>query len=247
MRIHGLVVSVNYADMLEKSIGLWRDGLFSLTIVTDEQDLKTKKLADQCQALCHQTDVFYAHGAAFNKGAAQQEAWAWVPKEDWVLLFDADVIPPADWKRQLEDAVPCPGLLYGCFRYDEHGQKIKDDTHGYGYFQLFHASDPLAQRDPFFDIDWVHAGNGDSNIMLRWRNAGRLAPPLPLRLTHPGGKSENWFGRGKHAEFQRMQAERARRGGGWKSVEGERIKTRESGAESSASAEPSEARSGVSS
>lgn len=247
MKIHGLVVSVNYADLLIHSIGLWMQGLDSLTVVTDLEDAETVRLAAVYDCRRYSTAAFYRNGAAFNKGLAQQEAWQFVPKDDWILLIDADVIPPTDWKQQLELSDLLPGALYGCFRYDEHGRKIKDDTHGYGYFQLFHASDPLAQRDPFFDIDWTHAGNGDSNIMLRWKNAGRLAPPLPMRLTHPGGKSENWFGRGKHAEFQRMQAERARRGGGWKSLEGERIKTEAKRAESAASAEPVAVRSGVSS
>lgn len=228
MKIHGLVVSVNYADLLVPGIGLWMGGLDSLTVVTDLNDDDTVALAIAMGhgATVFRTDAFYRNGAAFNKGLAQQEAWHLVPKDDWILLIDADVIPPIAWRQRLEALRPEPGWLYGCFRFDEHGCKIADDTHGYGYFQLFHSSDPLAQRDPFFDVDWVHAGNGDSNIMLRWRNAGRLAHPLPLRLTHPGGKSENWFGRGKHEEFRRMQADRARRGGGWKSVEGERITSR---------------------
>lgn len=224
MRIHGLVVSVNYHDLLEKSIELWVAGLDSLTVVTDLQDDNSAWLAIKHVATVFRTDAFYRDGAAFNKGLSQQEAWGAVPKRDWLLLIDADVIPPADWKQQLEACNLQPGWLYGCFRYDEHGRKLKDDSHGYGYFQLFHSSDPLAQVMPFFDIYWIHAGNADSNIMLRWRNAGRLAPPLPLKLTHPGGKSENWFGRGKREEFEAMQKERMRRGGGWASLEGERIK-----------------------
>jgi hypothetical protein len=224
MKIHGMTVCVDYADMLEKSIGAWMSGLESLMIVTSTRDYDTPTLAMVKGADFVRTNSFYLDGAAFNKGRAQQEAWPSVPKDDWLLLFDADIVPPADWRLQLEALPLNPGYLYGCFRYDEHGVRIKDDSHGYGYFQLFHASDDLAQVDPFFDTYWTHAGNGDSNIMLRWRNVGRLAPVLPLKLLHSGGPSHNWYGRGKHAEFQAMERERMRRGGGWESLEGEKLR-----------------------
>src|SRR5688572_2133199 len=223
MRVSGLTVSVNYADLLAKSIALWRAGLDSLTVVTDLDDTSTYDLARIHDCNVWRTDAFYRNGAWFNKGLAQQAAWFMVPKDDWLLLIDADVIPPVDWRQQVEQANPQPGWLYGCFRYDEYGSKLPDDTHGYGYFQFFHASDPLAQRHPFFDTYWEHAGNGDSFIMLRWRNEGKLAPALPLKVVHPGGKSENWYGRGQHEKFKAMQAERRRRGGGWKSLEGEKL------------------------
>lgn len=223
MKIHGLVVSVNYAPELAKSIGLWMNGLESLVVVTDLVDDATVELADKHGVTAFRTDAFTRHGAHFNKGMAQQEAWECVPKDDWLLSIDADVIPPADWKEQVERANPQLGFLHGCYRYEETGRRIADDTHGYGYFQLFHASDPIAQRDPFFDTFWYHAGNGDSMIMLRWRDCGKLAPPLPLKLVHPGGKSENWFGRGEREKFEAMQRERRRRGGGWPSIQHERI------------------------
>lgn len=225
MRIHGLVVSVDYADLLAKSIALWRAGLESLTVVTAPHDKDTQILAGDYRCQIHVTDAFYRNGAHFNKGAAQQEAWAMVPKDGWLLLIDADVIPQPDWRSHLELCPLQPGYLYGCWRYDERGVKIGDDTHGYGYFQLFHATDHLSHREPFFDTWWTHGGNADSFIMLRWRDEGRLAPPLPLKVTHPGGKSENWFGRGRKDLFDAMQAERRRRGGGWKSIDGERIQS----------------------
>lgn len=223
MKIHALTVSVNYADLLAASIERWKVGLESLTIVTNFNDEATVELAGKYGLQLFRTDAFTRRGASFNKGLAQQEAWHLVPKDEWLLLIDADVIPPADWKQQIEAAQLKPGFLYGCWRYDERGRRLPDDTHGYGYFQLFHASDPLAQYDPFFDTFWSHAGVGDSSIMLRWRNQGRLAPALPLRLTHPGGPSHNWFGRDRKDLFRQMEEERRRRGGGWQSIQHERI------------------------
>jgi hypothetical protein len=117
-----------------------------------------------------------------------------------------------------------PGWLYGAARHDESGKAIRDDSHGYGWFQLFHSGDPIALATPLFETCWTHGGNYDSSIMLRWRNVKRLAPALDIWLTHAGiGPSENWYGRGKRAEFAAMKQERARRGGGWASLEGERL------------------------
>jgi len=225
VKIHGLVVSVNYADLLEKGIALWMNGLESLTVVTDLEDDNAVVLAQKHGAKVFRTGVFTERGASFNKGAAMTQAVATMPREDWWLIFDADIVPPADWKPQLEAANPQPGFLYGCWRYDERGIKLHDDVHGYGFFQLVHTSDPLAQVDPFYDTHWLHGGNSDSYFMLRWRNEGKLAPVLPLKLIHPGGKSENWWGRGKHQEFEQMQRERMRRGGGFQSIQHERIQT----------------------
>jgi hypothetical protein len=222
MKIHGLVVCVNYADLLEKSIARWKAGLASLTIVTDTSDRQTMQLAREHQALAVDTDVFYANGAHFNKGAAQHEAWPWVPKNDWLLLFDADITPPENWVQQIESLNLEAGYLYGCHRYDDQGKRLRDDIHGYGFFQLFHSSDPFAQADPFFDTDWTHAGNGDSSILLRWLDKGKLAPALPLKLHHAGiGPSHNWYGRGNRADFDRMERERMVRGGGWQGLKGE--------------------------
>lgn len=223
MRIHGMTVSVNYADLLSRSIAFWRSQMESLTIVTDLQDDETAQLASDNGCACVRTDAFTRHGAAFNKGLAQQEAWSTVNKVGWILLFDADIIPPVDWKEQVIEANPKHGYLHGCYRYDENGNRINDDTHGYGYFQLFHGSDELTKFNPFFDTQWQHAGNGDSSIMLRWRKRGRLAPVLPLKLLHPGGPSHNWYGRGEREKFRAMERERVRRGGGWESLEGEKI------------------------
>lgn len=226
MRIHGLVVCVNYAAELRNAMPRWKAGLESLTIVTDPHDRQTALVADDYHCRLVVTDAFYDNGAHFNKGLAQQIAWPHVPKEDWLLLIDADIVPPIGWKQTILHSNPQPGWLYGSRRWDDRGALLFDDSHGYGYFQLFHASDPLAAKEPFFETDWTHAGNGDSAILLRWRNVGRLAPVLPLALHHQGvGPSHNWYGRGKLAEFDAMEAERARRGGGWPSIEGERLTT----------------------
>ena len=223
MLIHGLVVSVDYAEQLAKGLPLWLNGLDSLTVVTAPRDTATIALAQQYGLSPFITDLFYRDGAHFNKGRAMAAARQQVPWTDWVLLFDADVTPPADWKQQLEDQNLEPGYLYGTWRYNEAGRRLPDDSHAYGWFQLFHSSDPLANQPGLLQECWTHAGNYDSFLMLRWRDAHRLAPVLPLRLVHPDNPNHNWFGIGEEERFKTMERERRRRGGGWKSIEGERL------------------------
>lgn len=223
MKIHGLVVCVNYSDFLAVGIERWMTGLSSLAVVTDTKDTETAELAQKFGACVAETDLFYADGAIFNKGRAME--WArrrtmmW---EDWILFFDADVVPPTDWKARTEQARPRPGFLYSAWRHqcdspervdDPNLPKIHGDVIGVGFFQLFHTSDPAvrhASDEPLIDTWWLHGGNYDSRFMHRWPGHKRVA--LPFHMAHLGER-DNWWGRGNKEAFTQMQAERQRRGG----------------------------------
>ncbi len=219
MIIHGLTVCVDYAEYLAVSLDRWTAGLASLLVVTTERDHDTISLCHAHGIRCFITDVFYADGASFNKGRAMEAARRTMTWADWILLFDADVVPPAEWKGRLKGLDI--GYLYGCRRFagtpealEDRGQRgLLGDVAGVGYFQLFHSADPAALDDPLIECHWLHAGNYDNRLMDRWRYRGRVRD-LPFRLAHLGER-ENWFGRGHRAEFLAMQAERKRRGGKW--------------------------------
>jgi hypothetical protein len=226
MIIHGLTVCVEYAEFLAVGLFRWLDSLESLTIVTAPHDEETRALArvDPRIAIVV-TDLFYRDGAAFNKGRAMEAARQGMPWTDWILLFDADVVPPADWGRQVAAAHPDPQALHGAYRFDGDRHDLDDrgqpscahDVPGVGYFQLFHSADPHVQTAPgesLIDTQWRHAGNYDNRLMDRWRSAGIRVRALPFRLAHIGER-ENWFGRGTREAFLAMQAERRRRGGRW--------------------------------
>jgi len=229
--IHGITVCVDYAEELAVGLPRWLPGLASLTVITTHRDTDTIDLVrNHGSPLANVviTEAFYQDGAAFNKGRALEETRADLhartfgrPDPGWILLFDADVVPPADWAARLDGI--WPGTLYGCLRYDatpatleDRGQpKLPHDVPGVGYFQLFHQWDPVVVGvDPLIDVDWVHAGNYDNRLMDRWRRAKRPIRAVPFRVAHLGPR-ENWYGRGHRAEFLAMQAERARRGGRW--------------------------------
>jgi len=224
VNIHGLTVCVNFADMLGVGIARVRHGLASWTIVTDTTDQSTVDLALEFGCRVHQTDVFYANGAAFNKGAAMEEARRAMPWNEWVLFIDADIVPEEQWIDKVRAVNPTRGILWSAWRHqcddparvdDPRLPRIRGDGVGVGYFQLFHASDPhLATPGggPIVETHWAHAGNYDNGFMHRWSRGQRRL--LPIRLVHLGSR-DNWFGRGKRDEFDAMQAERKRRGGRW--------------------------------
>lgn len=209
MKISGLTVCVDYADLLQNSLSRWCRGLDRLIIVTTPTDEATLDLCRRWGIPSHQTDAFYRDGAAFNKGLAISEAVEqcnWL--EDWQLLFDADIVPPENWRQIVEVARPEPGFIYGAVRQLESGERFSDRSEIPGYFQLFHASDKNSQRKPLLDTTWRHAGGMDSEFHQRWpHNRKRW---LDMTLIHQGEPGMNWHGRGNYEATARMLMERIR-------------------------------------
>ncbi len=47
MDIHGLTVCVNYADLLKQGLSRWLNGLSSMTVITDGEDIATRQLVER--------------------------------------------------------------------------------------------------------------------------------------------------------------------------------------------------------
>lgn len=212
-RIHGLTVCVGYADYLKHCLPNWLSSLSSLTIATTQDDWETRDLGDayydsgySCPQTVVTTGAFTKDGAVFNKGLVMETARYHMQWEDWILFFDADILPPANWADSLPELEM--GYLYGAWRYNPDGSRVDDDRPGYGYFQLFHAKDPKVQHTPLLSTHYKHAGNYDSDFLLSFRG---LTKTLDLYLVHIGPKGQ-WFGVGKEAEMAEMLRNRRGRG-----------------------------------
>jgi hypothetical protein len=223
MQIDGLVVCVDYWRELSLSINRWKRALDSITIVTSESDLKTRTASRlHLKTACVWTQAFYAGGGAFNKAAAMQEAIVDAhPWRDWVLLFDADIIPPVDLREQLESADLHPGYLYGAKRHQAHPDQWEGDPDRFpilndreipGYFQLFHVTDPaVADRAHVLPTQYYHAGNYDSELQNRWGHGSAMDRKrwLDFHVLHIGSPGKHWCGRDNDEAMKELHAARA--------------------------------------
>lgn len=205
MNIDAFTVCVGdrYARMLDHSLPVWLRTCDRVVVVTDKDTVFENRAADFIV-----TDIFTRYGASFNKGAALSEGFARSRPTDWVLNFDADIIPPEDWREKIERIGLRPGKLFGCsHRYGEDGAVIPDADFPniWGFFHLWHLDDPRSWRRPVFDSTCGHAGNYDHSFMMQWEEQARVDLWPDIKLTHQGKPREHWFGRDPKNE-KRMRA-----------------------------------------
>lgn len=218
MNIWGITVCVNYADLLYRGLRLWQTGLDRLIVITSPRDQQTINLCRYHNIQTHITDIFYANGAKFNKGAAMSEAVIATGLRrgaDWLLTFDSDIVPPEDWREQVEDAAPVPGTLYGAWRFwqpEDASPLVVDPSkrmpQGWvlGFFCLFHNSDPVLPSGALFDTHWPHAGNYDTTFTRRWPESRQEV--LDLYTIHLGDERTHWLGRGRKKELRAILRKR---------------------------------------
>jgi len=231
-----ITVCVGYDDFLRLTLPRTIQHVAELTVVTTPTDTRTLELCQQYseRVRVHTTDVFYAQGASFNKGAAIEETFELRGRDGWFLLLDADILLP--------ETVPAfelvSGKLYTPYRrimskvdgltstpsVDPQQLQLRREPGHFGYFQLFHAADPAISQLPWYQTDWVHAGGCDSVFEKRWAVKDKLRPPF--EVIHLGDPDENWYGRTRprldngeipaDAAARRQKQEALHRKYGWK-------------------------------
>lgn len=222
----GLTVCVNYSEVLSHVLPWWLCGLDQCVVVSDSHDTRTHSLiSTYCDPNVHLyvTDAFYKN-AEFNKGGALAEAVENLDLlylDEWICLFDADIMPAPLWWHALSGIEA--GFIYSAPRWqadrvDDAGRHdlkpIEEGPDGLcGYFLLFNANDPhLPDRpEPIF-TSWQHAGNYDTVFTMRWPH--ECYRMLPLRFVHIGTE-RNWWGVGNGQKMDEMYRKRRRRGMDW--------------------------------
>lgn len=210
MNLRAICVCSGFADLLAHSLSRWHTGCDRLVVVTSKGDKDTQELCRKHNVQTHVTDIFFANGAPFNKAAGMSEAvmkFKLREGADWLLTFDADMVPPENWREILEKYTLIPGMLYGSRRYQNpenarptlDRRRLMPQHWVIGFFTLFHASDRALppMSDPLFPIHYPHAGNYDTEFSFRWNRQEHII--LPLDLIHMGEERANWMGRGKKA------------------------------------------------
>lgn len=231
--IRGLTVCVNYADILELSLPRNMASLSECVVVTSPTDEATKAAASKVPGVSvFETDAFYRHGARFNKGLAIEEAFNYFGRRGWMLIWDADIVFPP----KLPLPTLKPGNLYGCRRRiwphtDSYPKKQSwagvgrgsppGDKHGiWGFFQLFHAHDPvLAGLPHWYDVTFTHAGGCDCRFQKLWPASKKIK--MDFDVLHLGEVDANWFGRGQPGADEELKRLRTAQGWGVPKADGE--------------------------
>jgi len=203
----GITVCVQYDDLLAVALPWNLHHFKEVVVVTSPADTATQELCRELneqyagnKIKLHVTDAFYRNGAKFNKGLAVEEGLDVLGRDGWMLIWDADTLFPITMRmpRQI-------GKLYTPHRYIlEDVQKWRTDLDWTklpmrveqewpGYFQLFHADDPVLQTRPWYGIDYKHAGGCDSVFQNKWHGSNRLRPEF--NVLHLGPHGTNWYGR----------------------------------------------------
>lgn len=205
--IRGIVVCVNYADLLRITLPLNMRFLDECVVVTSGTDIETQELCTMIPGVrvCT-TEAFTAFGAKFNKGLAIEEGFFFLGRDGWILIWDADIIFPDDILTYANVDQLEVGNLYGMprkilldpkewhpeFNWKRTHRTVDRDIPG--YFQLFRADDPHIAQLPWYDVTFAHAGGGDGYFASRWPKTNKVKFTDTFAL-HLGPRDTNWFGR----------------------------------------------------
>ena len=204
--MRGIVVCVDYADLLAITLPNNMQHLSECLVITSPQDSATQELvASIPNANVFVTDAFYRDGAMFNKGRAIEEGFDALGREGWIAIWDADILFPTHMSEHMQNLRQ--DYLYGAPRrmvedplsWDVSREwnlypLSNDNKRVIGYLQMFHADSPyLKGRRPWYDQTFIHAGGGDGYFEnLTPRDHQCL---LPFDVLHLGPRDSNWFGR----------------------------------------------------
>jgi len=201
--VKSIVVSVDYHDLLAITLPKNSQHFEKTLVVTAPHDEKTIRTAEQIPNVeVLKTDAFYQLGATFNKGCAMEIGLRRLGKDGWIVVWDADTLFP--------DSIDIPdkqiGKLYGARRKVAHNKhwlnfSALEDESFYpdegeipGYFQMFHAEDPvLKNRDIWYPVDWKHAGGCDSYFQMPWEPQNKIW--ADFWVIHYGEPGKTWHGR----------------------------------------------------
>lgn len=216
-----ITVCVEYDDLLAVCLKHNRRHFNRYMVITHPSDARTIAVATACGCLVYLTDVFYAGGAAFNKGAAMEEGLEIyrglhsgpAGRGGWLTILDADIVLPAEWSIDglSADALYVPRRYmmdeYDCLAVDAfvvNGMMpdpyVLNQEHDYaGYCQTFHTQGKhVKDVRPWYGVRWKHCGGCDSEFEKLFPRYDKVRSPQagpPAAVLHIGRCATNWHGR----------------------------------------------------
>lgn len=201
--MRAILISVDYADLLEVTLPYNCHHFEEVMVVTSSQDQDTQVTAHRYGAEVFVTDSFYEPPAVFNKWKALEEGLDAFGRHGLLCLMDADVL----WPKELPEMEYAWNYLYTPLRRMWRDPKLpilpehqwsrlpihRNLAEWAGYTQIFHGTDLHLPNPPWHQINWRHAGGADSFFQQLWRPENKLRPPW--EVLHLGDAGRNWCGR----------------------------------------------------
>ena len=208
--INAVTVSVDFGDILALTLPYNRCHFNRFLVVTVPYDEQTIKVAEENDCEVFTTGDFYNGGAEFAKYAGLEAAIAsWTGRNGWMCFLDADTVWPreGDWRERIAYMPLQKGFLHGPFRHVKESleggippeaqwsEYPRHPVHSEfpGYTQIFHSEDEVLGPLPWHEVDWRHAGGGDSFFQMKWPDDRRIRLAMPTLSLGPHGV--NWCGR----------------------------------------------------
>lgn len=201
--LRAAVVSVDFADLLDITLGYNRHHFAEVMVVTAERDVATVAIAEKHGATVFTTNAFYEAGAVFNKWKALEQGLDAYGRHGWMCLMDADIL----WPKYIPEFELVKGVLYTPRRRMMTDVRTPIPQEPYwakfpmhpqqrewaGFTQIFHSDDPVLPPAPWHQTNWKHAGGADSFFQMLWPDGKKVRPPF--EVLHLGDAGVNWCGR----------------------------------------------------
>lgn len=201
-------VCVNYSDILESVVEVNKKLLTNWWIITSFDDQKTINICKKYSLNYYITNSFYKEGSAFNKAAALNEFFNFVPVNtiNWVLLLDADILLYDIDFNQIEFIHDNQTKLFGCKRKIFHSKEDLINNNGYidshyvsfvGYFHLFHIKNIIDDLDANNNLfkEYPTASEYDNDFRDKYWPNWQQRILLNGLIYHLGPKELYWSGR----------------------------------------------------
>lgn len=211
-RLESVIVSVGYGDYLKHTLPVNKGKLDRLVVVTEADDKDTQAVCAANGVTCVITTRHRSMGAPFNKGSAINDGWRALKPRGWLLILDADIVLPPDFRLRL-NAMDLDRRNFWCaYRkhvpsYEAWKQYLADTGVAtafdveyrnvcMGFFQLFHVSAPALAGGKVYPENSRTAAYSDVWFLHNWVKPMRARLPdiCVLHLDH-GPHGVNWKGR----------------------------------------------------
>lgn len=212
--LDALLVSVGYGHILKQTLPFNIHHFDRFIIVSSSNDSETREAVEQFGGTLVVSDS-YADEGSFNKGKMLNFGMEAIQDCDWLLVTDADIILPANFRNHINesdlnnDALYCASRLNAPIKnLPQWLEKFKADQSilldyepdqfecsPIGYFQLFNRhSKYLNNSPPLFCEKFLTAGGVDYHFFNRWPNT--QVKNIHLETVHipHGSLASTWSG-----------------------------------------------------